>query len=409
MGVVVRVVNTGSGQTVQANAQGGGYMVQFTTTETEKFVVGDVFEIQVLSAANPSLPYGIGSYELTAADLENKTGAATKITIDRTSTYTIQGSVLDKNGEAAIGATIIATAPQAQVTTTAEANGKYRVRFVDLATNPVVNDEIVLVTQIEGELPRQTILRAFETPTRIVEIDLIPMRLGGLSINSGQYRDFIDRLVARAIEKTSVGQLLQGELMKLVRNDPGLRNSMVPGGLLPTQVLLSPELPLVFADPENKDLENFGNGVVPAPLSGLLDGLGELNMGFTPFVTGDKLDLYLSILNPEVAKVEFELNGLQSTISEAEKVMAGGTFPHTFQFDEELAAAFLPVYPGGNAGQMFAAVTLRYAEKDLPEPTADEGPKTLEEQIQEKVDQVLEDITDISDNATEVLGNRKGK
>merc|ERR1712000_519501 len=92
MGVVVRVVNTGSGQTLQANAQGGGYMVQFTTTETEKFVVGDVFEIQVLSAANPSLAYGIGSYELTAADLENKTGAATKITIDRTSTYTIQGS-----------------------------------------------------------------------------------------------------------------------------------------------------------------------------------------------------------------------------------------------------------------------------------------------------------------------------
>merc|ERR1711900_110393 len=99
----------GSGQTVQANAQGGGYMVQFTTTETWEFVVGDVFEIQVLSAANPSLAYGIGSYELTAADLENKTGAATKITIDRTSTYTIQGSVLDKNGEAAIGATIIAT------------------------------------------------------------------------------------------------------------------------------------------------------------------------------------------------------------------------------------------------------------------------------------------------------------
>merc|ERR1712096_203449 len=91
--------------------------------------------------------------------------------------------------------------------------------------------------------------------------------------------------------------------------------------------------------------------------------------------------------------------------SEAEKVMAGGTFPHTFQFDEELAAAFLPVYPGGNNGQMFAGVTLRYAEKDLPEPTADEGPKTLEEQIQEKVDQVLEDVADISDNATEVLGN----
>merc|ERR1712098_1044394 len=105
------------------------------------------------------------------------------------------------------------------------------------------------------------------------------------------------------------------------------------------------------------------------------------------------------------AKVEFELNGLQSITSEAEKVMAGETFPHTFQFEEELAAAFLPVYPSGDNGQMFAGVTLRYAEKDLPEPTVDEGPKTLEEQIQEKVDQVLEDVTDISDNATDVLGD----
>ena len=410
--VVVRVANTVSGQTVQVSAQGGGYMAQFTTAETESFAAGDVFEIHTLNAANPSLVYGTGSYELTAADLEYKTGTATEITIDRTSTYTVQGAVLDRNGEAAVGATIIATAPQAQVSATADANGKYRVRFVDLATNPVVGDEIVLVTQIEGELPRQTILRAFETPTRVIEIDLIPMRLGGLSINSGQYRDFIDRLVARAIEKTSVGQLLQGELMKLIRNDPGLRaqmtgllNSMVPGGLLPTQVLLSPELPLVFADPENKDLENFGNGVVPAPLSGFLEGLGELNMGLTPFVTSDKLDLYLSIPNPAVAKVEFELNGLQSTTSEAEKVMTGGTFPHTFQVEEELAAAFLPVYPSGDSGQMFAGVTLRYAEKDLPEPTVDEGPKTLEEQIQEKVDQVLEDVTDISDSATDVLGD----
>ena len=52
--------------------------------------------------------------------------------------------------------------------------------------------------------------------------------------------------------------------MPLVRNDPDLRkqmsgllNSLLPGGLLPEQVLLNPDLPLVFADPENKDLENF--------------------------------------------------------------------------------------------------------------------------------------------------------
>merc|ERR1712093_118527 len=185
----------------------------------------------------------------------------------------------------------------------------------------------------------------------------------------------------------------------------GLLNSLLPGGLLPEQVLLNPDLPLVFADPENKDLENFGNGIVPSPLSGLIDGLGKPDMGLAPYVTSDKLDLYLSIPSSEVAKVEFELNGPQSGKAEAEKVTAGENFSHTFQFEEELAAAFLPAYPAEIGGQLFSSVTLRYASKDLPEPKLDEGPKTLEEQVQEKVDQVLSDVTNISDSATDVLGN----
>jgi hypothetical protein len=355
---------------------------------------------------------GASTYILTGADLENKAGTANQISVDRTTTYNIQGTVLDKNGNPAVGAVVTATSGLAQVSASSNQNGKYAIKFLDFATNPVVGDKIVLVIQVEGELARQTVVTAFETPIRIVTVDSIPMRLGGLSINSGQYRDFIDRLVAKAIEKTSVGKLLGDGLMPLVRNDPALRtqmsgllNGLLPGGLLPEQVLLNPDLPLVFSDPENKDLENFGNGIVPSPLSGLLNGLGKPNMGLPPYVTSDKLDLYLSIPSSEVARVEFELNGAQAGKAEAEKVISGGNFSHTFQFEEELAAAFLPAYPSELGGQIFSSVTLRYASKDLPEPKLDEGPKTLEEQVQAKVDQVLSDVTNISDNATDVLGD----
>merc|ERR1711881_812177 len=62
-------------------------------------------------------------------------------------------------------------------------------------------------------------------------------------------------------------------------------------------------------------------------------------------------------------------------------------------------------YPAEIGGQLFSSVTLRYASKDLPEPKLDEGPQTLEEQVQEKVDQVLSDVTNISDSATDVLGD----
>jgi len=410
--VVVNILNVASGQTVRANTQGGGYTAQFTTAETKLFTIGDAFEVTVASSTDSAATLGVSTYILTAADLENKVGTTSQIIVDRTTTYNIQGTVLDKNGDPAVGAVVTATSSLAQVSASTSQNGKYAIKFLDFATNPVVGDKISLVTQVEGELARQTIVIAFETPTRIITVDSIPMRLGGLSINSGQYRDFIDRLVAKAIEKTSVGKLLGDGLMPLVRNDPALRmqmsgllNGLLPGGLLPEQVLLNPELPLVFSDPENKDLENFGNGVVPSPLSGLLDGLGKPNMGLSPYVTSDKLDLYLSIPSSEVARVEFELNGPQASKAEAEKVVSGDNFAHTFQFEEELAAAFLPAYPSELGGQLFSSVTLRYASKDLPEPRLDEGPKTLEEQVQEKVDQVLSDVTNISDNATNVLGD----
>ena len=410
--VVINVLNTASGQTVQTNSQGGGYTAQFTTAETKLFTVGDTFEVNVTSVADSAIILGATSYVLGGVDLENKAGDTGQISVNRTTSYNIQGTVLDRNGDPASGAIVTATSPLAQVSASTNQNGRYAIKFLDFVTNPAIGDRIVLVTQVEGELARQTVVTAFETPTRVVTVDSIPMRLGGLSINSGQYRDFIDRLVAKAIEKTSVGKLLGDGLMPLVRNDPDLRkqmsgllNSLLPGGLLPEQVLLNPDLPLVFADPENKDLENFGNGIVPSPLSGLIDGLGKPNMGLAPYVTSDKLDLYLSIPSSEVAKVEFELNGPQSGKAEAEKVTAGENFSHTFQFEEELAAAFLPAYPAEIGGQLFSSVTLRYASKDLPEPKLDEGPKTLEEQVQEKVDQVLSDVTNISDSATDVLGD----
>ena len=167
-------------------------------------------------------------------------------------------------------------------------------------------------------------------------------------------------------------------LLDMMRNDPATQyavlnaiNSILPPGMVPKQ-LLDAELPLIFEDYENIDLENFGNAVTARPGMGM-GILGSKDGGFTRIVTGNKLDLYLATPRGDVGSVTFRLDGpdfdplSEEGTRDAREAVAGMTMMHTFQLEEEQAILLLPSWPGLSEGAgAFASVTLRYSADNLP-------------------------------------------
>ena len=85
-------------------------------------------------------------------------------------------------------------------------------------------------------------------------------------------------------------------------------STILPPGILPKQ-LLDAELPLVFGDYENIDLENFGNAITARPGSGpgILD---SKDAGFMRVVTGNKLrSLPRYAPREDVGSVTFRFDG----------------------------------------------------------------------------------------------------
>ena len=205
------------------------------------------------------------------------------------------------------------------------------------------------------------------------------VRLGGMSLNTLHARDVISKVISLAIARTDVGMSVGPDaLLDMMRNDPATQhavlnaiNAILPPGLVPKQ-LLDGELPLIFEDYENIDLENFGNAVTARPGSGM-GILDSKDGGFTRIVTGNKLDLYLATPRGDVGSVTFRLDGpdfdplSEEGTRDAREAVAGMTMMHTFQLEEEQAIFLLPSWPGlGDGAGAFASVTLRYAADDLP-------------------------------------------
>ena len=212
-----------------------------------------------------------------------------------------------------------------------------------------------------------------------LEIFVDTVRLGGLSLNTLHTRDVIDKVISLAIARTDVGMSVGPDaLLDMMRNDPATQyavlnaiNAILPPGMVPKQ-LLDGELPLIFEDYENIDLENFGNAVTARPGSGM-GILDSKDGGFTRIVTGNKLDLYLATPRGDVGSVTFRLDGpdfdplSEEGTRDAREAVAGMTMMHTFQLEEEQANLLLPSWPGLSEGAgAFASVTLRYAADDLP-------------------------------------------
>jgi hypothetical protein len=214
-----------------------------------------------------------------------------------------------------------------------------------------------------------------------LEVFVDTVRLGGMSLNTLHGRDVIDKIVKLAIARTDVGQTMGAEaFIQQMRSNPATQaavmealSAILPPGMLPGQ-LLDAELPLIFEDYENIDLENFGNALTARPGSAM--GMGILDSkdgGFTRIVTGNKLDLYLATPRGDVGSVTFRLDGpdfdpfSEEGTRDAREAVAGMTFPHTFQLEEEQAALLLPSWPGlGTDSGIFSSVTLRYASDALP-------------------------------------------
>ena len=214
--------------------------------------------------------------------------------------------------------------------------------------------------------------------SKSLEIFVDTVRLGGMSLNTRHARDVIDKIITLAIERTDVGQTIGAEaLLQQMRSDPATQyavmkaiNSILPPGMLPGQ-LLDEELPLIFGDFENIDLENFGNALTARPGSGM-GILDSKDGGFTRIVTGNKLDLYLATPRGDVGSVTFRFDGpgfdplSEIGTQDAREAVAGMTMAHTFQLEEEQAALLLPSWPGLGESGIFSSVTLRYASDALP-------------------------------------------
>ena len=100
------------------------------------------------------------------------------------------------------------------------------------------------------------------------EIFVSTVRLGGISINTRHAREVLDQIIGLAIAKTDLAQQMGTEqLLEMMRANPAIQAAVaeaiggaLPPGLIPMQ-LLRENLPLIFEQYENIDLENFGNAV----------------------------------------------------------------------------------------------------------------------------------------------------
>lgn len=378
--VTVKIMHTSSGEYVMAEVDGANYEGIFEKDQSDKFKAGDSLMIEVETMGDSPMPLGSALHTIAQDELDSGiANVEMDVRIDRTSTYTITGLVLGDGLQPIEGAIVMAeTAGGLKVSDMTDDIGSYSLLFDDFIMNPTVGEEIAIMAEVPDGIPLRTSIIAFmQEGSRISRADLRSVRLGGLGLNTPHYHRFVHDLIEHIIGGTSVAQALQDatpEQQRRVTNGiiKWLNNS-VPGGLFPAQLAIGPDLPmdsgypLIFEDPEYMDLENFGNGIFPSPLT--VESLGTaLNVrrgDLTPVLTGDKLDLYLSVPILHADKVMFQLAGPGGMMPmSAERVTR--PFSHTFQLEEEQAILFLPSWPGLNPDmpEVFSSVSLMYKSQD---------------------------------------------
>ena len=329
---------------------------------------GDVLTVDVMNDAGVSV--GSATHTLT---IENLQTARVDINImsdtpAEVRLFSIEGTVVNLDGSAAgPGLTVMIRLDMhgmvVDVTATTDAAGGYYYDFVDLTMPVAATGDVLMIDvlraadQFHGhaivEL-RSYQLAYLNQPLMIDPITLMPPRLelGGLSINTHY----------TGIQDPVVQQLLGMDLAGLAAAGADMGDSMggTPLVALPPSpfLLISPllsaigaleiELPMGFdLGDENIVQESFGNAITTRPTAWAALPADARHPG--RWLNGDQLNLYV-VGAPTITDVTFTLNGALSVT--ADSVPAGGSFPYTFQLEEELIALFLGGMPTFGAVQL---------------------------------------------------------
>ena len=360
---VVVTNNTRNLTTSRAVDDDGSYSGTFLDLLGTVAETGDSLTVEVQNEAGETV--GTMPHILTIAEVK-----ASKAEVDVHTTVpaevralNITGTVVEIDGSAA-GAgleVVIRLSMNGHSTETpifTDAAGGYEHTFVELLTPVAATGDILMVDVLRqtdqfrghtGEIP----LRSSELVDQMITvppITLVPPRLelGGLSINT-HYTGVHDPAIQQMLSMDLVGLATAG--------------AAVIGA--PAEELLAtlpPSLPMLLSSlfaaigafelelPEGFDLgderivhESFGNAITTRPTAWAAFPASDRTPG--RWINGNQLNLYISGA-PTIDGVTFTLNG--EAVS-GTSVPEGGSFPYTFQLEEEMVALFsgnMPVFKG---------------------------------------------------------------
>jgi hypothetical protein len=356
----------GTGIVHSENIINGKYYLTFPEDEKAMMADGDRVIIEIRSVDGKIL-LGSGESLLTQAEIAANLLKASDITTNRVSTFTIKGKITDAQGKPIEGAVVSALSGK----TLTDANGEYALVLTDYATNPTIGQVVEVsatvnpptfpVTQMRKRAVTATGDMIQKRGVEVTDVSITPVRVGGLTLDTSQLMNLIDKAVFRAGIPIKIRDLVTQNPQYKTMIDDMVSSLGAIGSLIPVYLVLAPidEPPRVFEQWQNMDLENFGNPIVPYPLIGTeyLEALTKLEGNLPLRVVGNKLDLYL--LAPEDADDISFASDLGT--AQIERVAPEqNTITHRFQLEEELALIQLPAWPGMNEGSAFSSVTLYY-------------------------------------------------
>lgn len=355
--LTVTVTNTTRGNLSQSDVvdNAGEYSTTFFNALSTVAETGDVLELVVTNDAGETV--ATVRYPLTIEDLQT---ARVDISImseqpAEVRIFAIEGTVIDTDGSPAeagleVSIRLDMGSSHVDVKTATTAGGEYTYNFVDLAMPVAATGNILMidvlreVDQFHGHAVIE--LRSYQLvylnqPLVVDPIMLVPPRLelGGLSINT-HYTGIQDPIIQ---------QLLGMDLAALAAASA---NAIGPPAeellvMLPPSLplLLSPifaaigafelELPAGFdVGDDNIAMESFGNAITTRPTAWAAFPAAERTPG--RWINGNQLNLYISGA-PTIESVTFSLNGVAMS---GTSVPEGGSFPYTFQLEEEMIALF---------------------------------------------------------------------
>ena len=345
----------------------GKYSVTFFDVSNTVAETGDSLTVEIQNEAGEIV--GTTSHILTTAEITAV--QADGVDVDTTVLAVIKlldvvGSVVEIDGSpagAGLAVTIMLTRNGHTVELLrgmTDAAGRYNRTFFSTAA-PVASTGDTLTVEVRRKVDQfvgyQVVeLRSAELADRKITVKPVELRppelkLGGLSIDPHY----------TGIEDASIQELLSLDLAGLAAAgativDPSgdLLGTLPPSlAILIAPVLsvigtLQLELPKEGFDVggENIDMESFGNAITTRPTAWAAFEVEERHPG--RWINGNQLHLYISGA-PTIESVTFTLGG---QVASGTSVPEGGSFPYTFQLEEEWVAL------SSGAMEVFDAVTL---------------------------------------------------